>query len=153
MTIASGVAALPSDFLELKYAYIDGTPVQWLDVKAAQWIHQMYPTRSSDGKPSFVAVDNSNLIFGPYPDSAYTVKGTYYAKPTALSTSNETNWIVTNAPDLILFGALVESAPYIGDDPRFQIWEAKFQQTVDRVKRQEKRERWPSNSNLSATVG
>lgn len=153
VTISSGVATIPSDFLELKHAYIDGTPTQWLDVKAAQWIHQMYPTRSSDSKPTFIAVDDGNFIFGPYPDSGYTLKGTYYAKPTALSTSNETNWVVTNAPDLVLFGALVESAPYLGDDPRITLWEAKFQQTVDRVKRQEKRERWPMGSALAVTTG
>ena len=90
-TIASGVIAVPSGYVEMKHAYIDGTPVQRLTRKTAEWVYQNYPTRSSGGKPKFFAREAGNLIFGPHPDSAYTVKGIYYKRLTALGTSNQTN--------------------------------------------------------------
>ena len=152
VTISSGVAALPSDFLALKHANISGSPTQWLDIKPAQWIYMHYPLRASEAKPIYVAVDGGNLIFGPYPDSGYTVNGIYYAKATALSASNETNYWTNNAPGLILFGALVESGPYIGDDSRLPMWEAKYQQIRTQLIEQEAREKFPKGSTLATTT-
>ena len=146
-------AALPTDFLEWKYLYTDGTPTQWIDIKPAQWIYQHYEIRSAEGKPQFAAMDDETLIFGPYPDGTYTIKGTYYMKQTALSASNETNWLTNNAPDLILFGALLESAPYIGDDARMMLWQARYEQAIERVKKQEKNELYPRHSQLRTTTG
>jgi hypothetical protein len=36
--------------------------------------------------------------------------------------SNTTNWLLALAPDLYLYGALLESAPYIKEDGRIQTW-------------------------------
>jgi hypothetical protein len=36
--------------------------------------------------------------------------------------SNSTNWLLTLAPDLYLYGALMEASPYIKNDPRIQVW-------------------------------
>ena len=36
--------------------------------------------------------------------------------------SNGANWLLTLAPDLYLYGALLESAPYIKEDGRIQTW-------------------------------
>lgn len=134
-TISSGIIAVPTGYLELKYAYIDGSPVRRLQRKDAEWIYTAFPTRSSDGKPLYIARDGTNFIFGPYPDSTYTVKGSYYKKLDALSGSNTSNWLTTDVPDLILFASLCECAPYIGDDDRIVLWEQKYAQIKDRVQR------------------
>ena len=44
----------------------------------------------------------------------------------ALSGSNPTNALLRDAPDLYLFGALAESAPYLQHDERLQVWEARL---------------------------
>ena len=36
--------------------------------------------------------------------------------------ANDPNWLLTIAPDLYLYGALLESAPYIKEDGRIQTW-------------------------------
>lgn len=149
--IASGVVAVPTGYIELKHAYIDGSPVRWLERKDAEWIYANYPTRSSDGKPRAIAREGSNFIFGPYPDSTYTVKGSYYKRLTALSGSNETNWFITDAPDLLLFATLCEAAPWMGDDQRIVIWEKKYEQVRARVQRDDDNEAF-SGSILTSTV-
>ncbi len=138
--ISSGVVALPSGFLEWQFLYIDDTSAQKLERKDAEWIYTNYPTRSGSGKPVFFAREGDNVIFGPYPGSAYTVKGRYYKKLDALSDSNTSNWFITNAPDLLRYGALCEAAPYMQDDPRIGVWERKYEQVKQRIKATERRE-------------
>lgn len=138
--ISSGVVALPAGFLEWQFLYVDDTNAQKLERKDAEWIYTNYPTRSGSGKPVFFAREGDNVIFGPYPDSAYTIKGRYYKKLDALSDSNTSNWFITNAPDLLRYGALCEAAPYMRDDPRVLLWERKYEQVKQRIERTERRE-------------
>lgn len=152
VTISSGVAALPSDYVELKIAYINGSPIQPLGRRSLEWIYNAYPLRSSDGEPRFIARNGANFEFGPYPDSGYTLKGTYYARLTALSDSNTTNWFTTNAPDLLLMSALCEASPYLKDDPRIQIWESKYALLARQVKSEDKQEE-ASGGGLMVQVG
>lgn len=136
--ISSGVIALPSDYIDLKHAYIDGTPVVWLERKSAEWVYANYPTRSAEGKPAFIAREGSNFIFGPYADSGYTVKGIYYARPSALSSA--LNSIFTSYPGVYLFAALSEAAPFLKDDKRLPMWEAKYTDLKNRIQLESDRE-------------
>src|SRR4051812_2854236 len=45
---ASGTATVPTGFLGLKYAYIDGSPAKPLIIKSPQQILTAYTSRSSD---------------------------------------------------------------------------------------------------------
>jgi hypothetical protein len=65
-------------------------------------------------------------VFGPEPDSGYTVNGTYWGKPTALrSASNDAqdNWLIVNAPDLALYGSLLQAEPFLKNDARIGVWQ------------------------------
>ena len=150
-TISSGVIALPSDYVELKFAYVDGSPTQILQRKTAEFIYTKYPERSASGKPHFIGREGSNFIFGPYADSTYTIKGIYYARLTALSTSNETNWFTTNAPDLLLFASLLEAEVFIKNDERLVLWQTKYDQIVSQLHAEDQREQF-SGSSLRMTA-
>ena len=121
--IASGVVSVPTGFLGWKNVRIDGTPVTRLEVKAADWIYLRYPTRSPESVPKFIAREGSSFIFGPYPDSTYTVKGTYYTRPTSVLSSATT--FFTNNPDLYLFASLSELEAFKKDDKRVPLWQSK----------------------------
>jgi hypothetical protein len=139
-TISSGTVTVPDRYAELKFAYIDGTPTRILQRKTAEWVMNTYPTRSADGKPSYIARDGDTFIFGPYPDSAYTVKATYYRKFEALSDSNTSNWLTANAGDLLLFASLCEAAPYLEDDSRIAGWEGKYSAVMEALIREDEKE-------------
>lgn len=138
VAMVSGVATLPTDYLELKYAYLDLTPVRVLERTTPRKIYERYPNRSTTGIPHLIATDAGQFIFGCQPASDYTVKGTYYAKLTSVATS--WNDLATNYPDLYLFAALAETAPYMNDDARVQLWEMKYQKILSDLKAKEKRE-------------
>jgi hypothetical protein len=149
--IASGVIAVPTRYRALKFAYVNTSPVGKLERKDAEWIYYNYPTRSSDGQPRFIAREGENFIFGPYPDSAYTVKGVAYCALAPLSDSNTTNWFTANAPDLLLFSALCEAEPFLVNDARATLWEQKYALAKARIQREDDEEEF-SGSPLAATV-
>ena len=138
--ISSGVIAVPSDYVELKYAYVVDTDSYILQRTTPDAIYQRYPDRTAGGSPRYIAREGSNFIFGPYPDSTYTIKGIYYARLSKLSDANTTNWFITDAPNLLLFAALCEAAPYMQNDDRVALWEAKFNDIKQQVQLEDDRE-------------
>lgn len=134
--ISSGVVAVPSDFAEMKHCYLDGSPATPLEWVSVAWLMQTYPNRSSDGTPGYIAQDGGNFVFGPYPDGTYTLKGTYYARQTALSASNETNWLTREAPDALLYGSLWMARGFLHDDARLPVWKALYEEAVAAIKRE-----------------
>lgn len=149
-TISGGVIALPTGYVELKYAYLNTSPVCALERRSAEWIYKNYPQRSADRRPKFIAREGTNFIFGPYPDSGYSVAGIYYKRLTALSSS--VNALFSANPDLYLFACLSESEPLIGRDARIPLWEAKFQKTLSEVNGEDESEDH-SGSALQMRVG
>lgn len=130
-TIASGVIAVPSNFLAWRAVYIDSNGAQILQPKDWEWILANYPQRSSSGVPKFIARNATNFEFGPYPDSTYSVKGTYYQRLTTVS--SQWNALATANPDLYLYAALTQASAYIGDDPRIPLWEAAYQSAKEAI--------------------
>ena len=137
-TIANGVIALPSDYLDIKFAYISATPTSQLSRSSASQIYSKFANRQASGKPTHIGREGTNFIFGPYPDSSYAVAGIYYAKPTAIATS--VNALFTDSTDLYLMATLCECAPYMKDDPRVALWEAKYNTILEQLNKQEARE-------------
>ena len=135
--ISSGVAAVPSDFKALKFAYYNSSPITLLRWTGIEELYNDYPTRSETGYPSVISREGSNFVFGPVAiDGTAVLKGIYYAKLSALSDSNTTNWYTTNAPELLLYGALLESAPFIGADERMATWGQLYQSCLETVKQE-----------------
>lgn len=119
----SGTATPPSGFLGFKYSYIDGSPARKLVTRTPAQIFERFPNRSSSGKPEWIGYDAGSFIFGPFPDSTYTVKGTYYKRQGPLSSGVYD--LFTNNPDLFLFAALAESEPFLKNDKRVALWMSK----------------------------
>lgn len=53
---------------------------------------------------------------------------TYYKKEAALSDSNATNWYLANTPDLLMFAALMNAAPFLVNDERIPTWKAFYEE-------------------------
>lgn len=135
--VGAGTVAVPSGFLSMKNAYIDTSPAQRLEPRSADWIYQTYPQRSADSKPIYYAREATSFIFGPYPDSAYTFKGVYYKRLTAISGA-AVNALFTASADLYLLACLAEGEMVIGHDPRIQVWEAKYRNILMQVNGEDK---------------
>lgn len=124
----SDTATVPTDFLALRVAYLDGESNRPLQQSSLEQVLQSYP-RSGSGKPRWIARDGANFVFGPVPDGTYTLNGSYYAKPTLLrsyASDAAAHFLIVNAPDLLLYGALLEAQPYLMNDKRLPVFAELF---------------------------
>lgn len=135
VSISSGVAAVPSDFKALKFAYYDATPEYLLRWTSINEIYEDYPDRTETGYPRIISREAGNFVFGPSSIDG-TLKGVYWAKLSALSDSNTTNWYTTNAPDVLLYGALLEAEPFIHNDGRVPVWREFYLEAVDTLRKE-----------------
>lgn len=145
VSISNGVATVPADYVGLKYAYVSMTPVKFLKRSSGEEIYSKYPVRSGGEIPTLIAREAGNFIFGPYP-GGYTIAGIYYKRLVALSASNTTNWFTTNAPDVLLYGSLLEAEPFLGNDPRIPLWKAAYDWSIKAIEDEEKREHYSGSS-------
>ena len=140
VTISSGEADVPADFLEMKHAHIvSGGLIYPLELKETPWIYRKFPTRESVDKPEFMGIDGQKFIFGPYPDATYTVQGTYYAKPAVLSDSNTTNAWIDNVPDALFYAALAEASVFLINEAAVIAYQARYEGIRGKYIRSDKR--------------
>jgi hypothetical protein len=127
-TISSGAVALPTGYVDLKFSYINRTPVQWLERKAPRWIYEKYPTRAADSVPKYISREGSNFIFGPYPDSEYSVAGVYYKNLGAVSATAHA--LFTSNPDVYVYGGLLTAVRELKDDRGIARWEPMYERAI-----------------------
>jgi hypothetical protein len=122
--IDSRFSAVPADFLEAKdLAIVTGNPVTPLQFVTQQETAQLRNTTiTSAGKPRYFSVVGDQFEFLPTPDTEYSLEMTYYANITPLASDSDTNWLLTDYPDVYLYTSLMHSAPYLKDDERIGIW-------------------------------
>lgn len=126
-TTASGVLAVPADFQALKYntAYVSGSPSTRLDWVSLDQCYGRYPRGSETGRPCWISRDVGSFVFGPFPDADYDIRGVYYSKPTAMKDAAAdavAHWLIVNAPDLCLYGSLLEAEAFVQNDARISVW-------------------------------
>jgi hypothetical protein len=124
-TISNDVLPVPSDFLNLRVAYIATNPACRLEWVSLEQLYGRFPRGSWSDIPEWMSRDQTNFVFGPQPDSAYNVSGTYIARPTALRNSTndaQDHWIILYASDLALYGSLLQAEPFLKNDSRIPVW-------------------------------
>lgn len=135
LTLGSAVGELRSVRLVTASPYRDlpleiGTPEIFWGWKASF---------SASGRPRKAALIAGRLVVAPVPDAAYTAEIVYYNALVPLSDTNPTNEVLRDDPDVYLFGSLMQAAPYLKDDERIPVWEAKFQRGLDQIEVQGQR--------------
>lgn len=125
-TVEAQYVSIPYGFIEMRNFRVD-TPRGWKSLLAMS-PEQIDENRTAfnknnAGEPKGYSLNPNNSIeITPTPDSSYTVEMTFYQQIPALSDSNTTNWMLDKNPDLYLFGALLQSAPYLKEDERIGVW-------------------------------
>lgn len=125
-------SALPADFVEPIRLHLE-TDQRPIELISSMEMQSMREASNTAGKPAFYALTQGEIELYPTPDAAYDLEMYYYAKLPALSTSQTANVILDNFPDAYLYGALIHSAPFLGEDARMQTWAALFQSAIDGI--------------------
>lgn len=119
--------SLPSDFQTMRRIRLSGvTGKPRLNFLTGTQIDDIrYSCDNISGQPVYFSIIGSEIELLPTPNEDFTLEMVYRAKIPALA-SNSTNWLLTLAPDIYLYGMLLEAAPYIGDDARIAVWASGF---------------------------
>lgn len=117
-----------------------------LDVGTPEQLAQTRAAYSGAGRPVRAAMIGGQLVVAPEPDSPYTADLVYFQQLSELSAANQTNDILQEAPDLYLFGALKEAAPFLEHDERIPVWSQKFDAGIEEMN--VVREREETNASL-----
>ena len=75
----------------------------------------------------------------PAQSGSVTGELTYYAKIPALSDANTSNWLLDVAPDIYLYGALMEAAPYLDDQEKLATWGGLLEQSMEALRIEQER--------------
>lgn len=142
-TLDAQYVTLPSDFLRPIRLQITDTPSNEVKtVSTAQMLQMRQDRADIGGRPQYYALTATSLELFPTPDGTYNASLVYYGRVPALSDTNTTNWLLTEAPDVYLYGSLVHTAPYLKDDARLAVWEALFAQGLANLNTSADAARW-----------
>lgn len=120
---------LPSDWLEaINLHIVDGAqPLRFVTLDEADYINK---------QQVFTQVAAYSLMNGaieliPAPGTDVDIEMIYYAKIPALSSQNASNWLLTKAPDVYLYGSLMHAQPFLMDDQRMPVFAALYNSRID----------------------
>ncbi|NIR50003.1 hypothetical protein GWO43_16010 [candidate division KSB1 bacterium] len=119
LTVNDRYVSLPSGYLEALELRLLTDPVTVLEYLSPHVITNY--RRTGTGKPLYFTT-HAQFEFDIDTDQSYSGEVIYYKAETALSDTNSSNNILSRAPGLYLYGALVAGAPYIMNDERLPVW-------------------------------
>jgi hypothetical protein len=92
-----------------------------------EYLRSYWPNALETDTPIFYSdYDYSHWLLAPTPDAAYPFEILYYELPPLLDESVQTNWITEYAPQLLLYGTLVEATPFLKNDERIPVWQSMY---------------------------
>jgi hypothetical protein len=125
-------STIPTDFLRpIRLQLLDTYTGEVAPISTAQMLQMRQDRNDRTGRPEYYALTGGSLELFPTPDDTYDASLVYYGRVPALSDTNTTNWLLTEAPDVYLYGSLLHTAPYLKDDARIVLWEGLFSQGLN----------------------
>ena len=95
-----------------------------LFTRAYEYLISYWPDRSARDRPVFYGdYDYTHWLITPTPDADYPFEVLYYELPPLLDDVVQTNWLTEYAPQLLLYGTLLEATPFLKNDERISVWQ------------------------------
>ena len=140
MNIGNPVIAKPARWrktVSMTLTAADGT-TQPILLRKLEYLKQYWQNVSTTETPLFYAdYDYDNWYVAPTPSAAFAFQTLCYTRLQPLASDNQTNWITQNAPNVMLFGTLKQTAPFLKDDARLAVWSQLFDTALAALKTEE----------------
>ena len=136
LTLSAQSQALPEDFMELERIVLDSTTSSLSYLPPSALFANSAYTESGD--PQYYTIEGDYLITAPDATGS-DVMLCYYKAYSSLTNDSDTNWLLTNAYDVYLYGSLSHAAPYIKEDGRVQLWNAGYSEAIAKLNKMERR--------------
>lgn len=111
-----------------------GTRV-YLKERGYEYCRVYWPSVATPGTPKFYAnYDYEHFLVVATPDINYEAEFCYYERPEPLSSSNQESWTTQYAPQLLLYGTLLEAQPFLKRPERIAEFKPLYDEAVANVK-------------------
>ena len=98
-----------------------------LYTRSYEYMRAYWPDNTLTGQPAFYGeYDYSHWLIVPAPDADYPFEVLYYELPPLLDEATQTNWLTEYAPQLLLYGTLLEATSFLKNDERIPVWQAQY---------------------------
>jgi len=126
--------SMPTDAVVVRSMHIvdANSDRTFLQQKDPSFITEFIVDRSTTGTPRYYAhYDNDTNYVAPSPSVDTTIEISYTYRPAGLSASNTTTWLGDNAPDALLYAALLEAYTFMkGEQDILQLYAMKYQEAL-----------------------
>lgn len=115
--------SLPSDYYSMRNTRLDiANESAFLQYRTPQQLVRF----DVAGRPAFFTIIGTQVEFDRVSDEILTVDIQYHSKDAALTSAAPTNFVLTNHPNIYLYGALAQAFLYTGDGEREADFRSKF---------------------------
>ena len=132
--------ALPTSYIQMRNFQVNTSPLTTLSYVTPEIYDRLWGG-STQGTPKFYTILADEVSLGPIPASVQEVEMLFYKKFENLSGSVATNWLIINAPDIYLYGSMLEAEPFIMNDERVQLWATALERGVSDLQEQDNKDR------------
>jgi len=143
---------IPTDWLETIRLHLtgNGTSAVTLTSRASMADIRAKNEDVSTVAPYYYTHADGQFELYPTPVEQTDFELLYYQKIPDLA-SNTTNWLLSDAPDVYLYGSLLHSAPYLAEDARVAVWAQMYSAAVQNVNNASEQARY-SGSGMTLKV-
>ncbi len=133
LTPANGVVVLPADYLAWRRLTWTGNPRQELAFVEPSWLQAAYPDLPTD-TPRVFTIEGGNILTMPLDPTDTALELVYFQQIPSLA-ANSTNWLMSQHPDLYLFGSLAEAEAYTVNPDAAALWKSRRDELFDEIER------------------
>lgn len=145
--------ALPTDYGGIRSIRetTDGYPLTYVTPDELQ----RRKARGEVPDPPFYTIEDMQVRVLPAATSTATlpVEIVYLQRLSSLSAGGDTNWVIEQAPSLMLAAVLTEAYSYMKDESRATFWNDRASQMVSELVASSRRRRYPSGGLVITTDG
>jgi hypothetical protein len=139
----------------MRNIHINHDPIVPLEFVTLEMMDRLYGSNTT-GVPSAYSIVGDEIQLAPVPDSAYEVEIAYYKKLDSLGDGTggtvTSNWLTTNAPDVLLYGALVEAEPFLKNDERLALWLSMYKASIKELTTADSKDRHSGSTMVVRSV-
>jgi len=124
---------IPADWVETIRLHLTGTGTSVVNlVSRDSMADKREAQENATGTPRMYTHANGQFQLYPTPSNDTDFELLYYQKIPSLITNTD-NWLLLEAPDVYLYGALLHSAPYLAEDARVAVWAQLYSAAIQRL--------------------
>ena len=124
---------IPADWVETIRLHLTGSGTTVVNlVSRDAMADKRAANENATGTPSMYTHANGQFQLFPTPSQDTDFELLYYQKIPSLITNTD-NWLLLEAPDVYLYGALLHSAPYLAEDARLAVWAQLYSAAIQRL--------------------